>query len=189
MALIKFCPANDEEREALAEALEKFVETDEQLEWLKNRVQIRYPEWPGIRELRACFCSKFRPKDGLSIISAVQLDGIASEAMDASRLTGGAPLLIETGADPPISDPRSREIVAELSQAMPKMPSGARIGGRFEKQLLECLTAPGDRDPLPSPTPQVITSADVSRAVEELHRSQQAQKEFGQEADDGEKTR
>jgi hypothetical protein len=50
-----------------------------QVEWLVQRAVSLYAEWPGAREIRACFCSKFRPADGLSVGSTVYLDGIPSE--------------------------------------------------------------------------------------------------------------
>lgn len=78
MVLMKFFPAGDMERAVLAEAIEDFVETDEQLEWLRRQAHKLHDDWPGVRELRAIFCQRFKPKDGYSISSA-RLDGVQQE--------------------------------------------------------------------------------------------------------------
>ena len=59
----------------------RMASSEEEIEWLVDRMTISglYSEWPGPGEMRACFCSKFRPKDGISATSSVYPDGLPSE--------------------------------------------------------------------------------------------------------------
>lgn len=80
LALMKFFPAGDDcARAALIEMLGEMCETEDQVRWLVKRVRSLYSEWPGDCELRACYCSRFTPLDGIRVNSAVFLDGIPSE--------------------------------------------------------------------------------------------------------------
>jgi hypothetical protein len=49
----------------------RMVETEEQLAWLTERALELYPRWPGIGELRALYCSRYRPKDGIEAYSEI----------------------------------------------------------------------------------------------------------------------
>lgn len=54
--------------------------SDDQVTWLSYRLVQLYPQqWPGIAELRACFCKRFKPADGIQVNSAVY-DEFPSEA-------------------------------------------------------------------------------------------------------------
>jgi hypothetical protein len=64
---------------AVAEELPTIAATDEQLEWLIQRVTRLFNQWPGLSEIRAVYCSKFRPLDGVTVYSGVYPDGIPSE--------------------------------------------------------------------------------------------------------------
>jgi hypothetical protein len=79
LALMAFFPADADIRAALVWALLEMVETEEQLDWLVRRALRLYSKWPGIGEIRAIYCSKFKPKDGIEAYSTVYLDGIPSE--------------------------------------------------------------------------------------------------------------
>jgi hypothetical protein len=192
LTLMAYFPAGEDIRQELADAVTEFAETDEQLDWLGRQMQIRYPQWPGIRELRACFCSKFKPKDGISVFSAVfEVAGEHLEepprslAAPAMRLLKGASSPVEKevverprAKDPPITDPQSKQMIADLAAAIPKMPSAAPINDGFERTLSEVLTAPADREPLSGPTPQIITREDEASAVAQ-YRAEKSLRESG----------
>jgi len=175
LGTMKFFPSDPAVKLALVEFFGDIAENEDQVRWLVKRVRTLYHEWPGEHELRAAFCSKFRPKDGINAYSQVYLDGIPSEKASEPQLGPGRPAgLLEGPKDEhPITDERVKRRVSQLAAAMPKMPSAAPVGGAFEKRLKEAMTAPQDRPPLPPPTPQVITQADIDRAVAELHAAKQ----------------
>jgi hypothetical protein len=79
LALMAFFPGDPEVRGALIGILMEMVETEEQLDWLIGRALKLYARWPGVAELRALYCSRWKPKDGVETYSTVYQDGIPSE--------------------------------------------------------------------------------------------------------------
>jgi hypothetical protein len=79
MGGMKFFPSDPAARAAVVETVSEMAETEDQVRWLTRRMRILYAEWPGEAELRACFCSRFRPRDGITRYSSVFPDGIPSE--------------------------------------------------------------------------------------------------------------
>jgi hypothetical protein len=56
------------------------AETEEQILWVVQRMTAGlYEKWPGPLEMRAVYCSKFRPKDGVEAESTIYPNGIPSE--------------------------------------------------------------------------------------------------------------
>ncbi len=118
----------------------------DQVRWLVSRMTSGiYTEWPGPGELRACFCSKFKPADGIECHSSVYPDGIPSERTSQPWIAAAPPKLLEAGKDEPITDPRSQHGVDLLVRKSPRMPSGKPIGDEAEARFEEAISAPGDR--------------------------------------------
>jgi hypothetical protein len=65
-SLLKFFPADPEARATLRHLLEDLCESAEQAIWLCECVLSRWSEWQGPNELRALFCDRLPPKDGIS---------------------------------------------------------------------------------------------------------------------------
>jgi hypothetical protein len=84
LALMAFFPADPDIRAALVTVLLEMVETEEQMNWLVNRCLRLYGKWPGVAEIRAVYCSRWKPKDGLNTYSTVYIDGIPSEKAGAA---------------------------------------------------------------------------------------------------------
>lgn len=76
LKLMKYFPADEDACIELAKDLADMAQNEDQIEWCIKRVRNLYPEWPGIRELRAVFCSRFKPQDGINAYSTIYLDGI-----------------------------------------------------------------------------------------------------------------
>lgn len=79
MALMAFFPGDPDIRAALVSVFMDMVETDEQLDWLVNRALRLYGKWPGVAEIRALYCSRWKPKDGMETYSSIYPEGIPSE--------------------------------------------------------------------------------------------------------------
>ena len=90
LAVLKYFPANNEAvLLALAKLCGEMCDNETQISWLVGRMTSGlYEEWPGPREMRACFCAKFKPKDGINMHSSVYLDGIPSERASQKQLPG-----------------------------------------------------------------------------------------------------
>jgi hypothetical protein len=75
LALMAFFPGDPDTRAALISVLMQLVETEEQLEWLVERALKLYTRWPGVGELRALYCSRFKPRDGVEAYSEIYQSG------------------------------------------------------------------------------------------------------------------
>lgn len=91
LAIMKYFPGDVDARIGVAKQLACICATADQASWLVTRALALYAEWPGIHELRALYCSRFRPLDGIECVSTVYGDGIPADPALANPLaiTGG----------------------------------------------------------------------------------------------------
>ncbi len=89
LAALKFFPSDPNAQSGLVQIACEMANSNEQIDWLVARMLTLYNEWPGPREMRACFCSKHRPADGKECHSQVYFDGIPSEREETNRLILG----------------------------------------------------------------------------------------------------
>ena len=71
LTMLKFFPSDDEARLGIVLMIGRMAEKEEQVRWLVQRVLALYNEWPGPGEVRAVYCSRFRPEDGITAYSTV----------------------------------------------------------------------------------------------------------------------
>lgn len=79
LAMLKFFPADPEARTSIVGMVCEMADNDGQVDWLTRRMLVLYNEWPGPKELRALFCSRHKPSDGIEAKSEKFLEGIPSE--------------------------------------------------------------------------------------------------------------
>jgi hypothetical protein len=80
LSILKYFPSDPAARIAVARLAATMANDRNQIRWLITRMTSGlYSEWPGPGEMRACFCSRYKPKDGIDIGSSVYVDGIPSE--------------------------------------------------------------------------------------------------------------
>jgi hypothetical protein len=79
LALMAFFPGDADVRAALVSVFMEMIDTEEQLDWLVNRALRLYARWPGVAEMRALYCSRWKPKDGMETYSSIYPEGIPSE--------------------------------------------------------------------------------------------------------------
>jgi hypothetical protein len=126
MGAIPFFPADEDAQTAIANEIMAFCATVDQARWLVAKMIRTYTTWPGPREMRAAFCSKFRPQDGFEVGSAVYSDGVPTDRdQGAAQITG--PDLLSLPAPPARSEPVSEnpelaKVVHAVASAMPRMP-------------------------------------------------------------------
>lgn len=142
LRVLKFFPNDEHALVALVRMVGEMASTEDQVEWLVGRMTSGlYAEWPGPREVRAVFCSRFNPRDGINAYSTVYIDGIPSErpaiaAPMQKALPPGAMVTADESMD---------EAIQELAKAK-AMPSARVESTRFSRQLAEVLTAPAARE-------------------------------------------
>jgi hypothetical protein len=71
LSLMKFFPSDADFRGALVGLLREMCANDEQLEWLAQEMA-RRSEWPGPGQMRAIFCARFNPADGVYPVETVK---------------------------------------------------------------------------------------------------------------------
>ena len=64
-AVIPFFPKEEIGLHLVAEAMLKFVGTEQQLDWLMHKAIDTLSKYEGIPQLRGIFCSRFPPADGI----------------------------------------------------------------------------------------------------------------------------
>jgi hypothetical protein len=85
LTLLRYFPADPIARTALVREICDMADTEDQVRWLVTRMLKLYQVWPGLGEVRATFCSKFKPRDGIERYSEVYADGIPSERLISDR--------------------------------------------------------------------------------------------------------
>ena len=117
LSLMAFFPSDSDARSALIWALMQLAETQEQLEWLVERALKLYSRWPGVGELRALYCSRFKPRDGVEAYSEIYQRGFPHESPEPAP---PPPRVTITTAD--------REFEREIREAAERkrLPGGRR---------------------------------------------------------------
>jgi hypothetical protein len=149
--------ASDVARLAVARQLREFVCNPEELEWLVREAPLRYPAWPGIREIRAMYCARFRPRDGVVVASTVYEDGIIPGIVDPPHLIADSPrgTLISANASNAL-------MVRVLADAMPPP------------------AAPRKPPKSATPKPKLPTQEEIDRIKEEQRQNQKRDKAGGE---------
>jgi hypothetical protein len=153
IALMKFFPSSDSvARATVMLELISLCSKDEQAEWLSKRLTVLYTEWPGLRELRAVFCSKFEPRDKIEVTSADPrfIDGIPSENPVAewkptANLESGQRLL-PGEVEPFTVDPELEKLVSELAAKKVMPPIERRTKEEIERDLYRPRITQADID-------------------------------------------
>lgn len=139
---LKFFPGDAEARIGIAESLIEMASSEEQVRWLVKRLPKLFTEWPAMHEVRAVFCSKFKPADGVEVYSEVYLEGIPAEKEQRQYISAATPLQIEGSCDPVSEDPEMLALVQKVKEAhVARMPTvQVDVTIRHEENELAALT-------------------------------------------------
>ena len=192
LATLPFYRSEEAAHLAVVRIVGQMATNIDQVRWLVNRMTSGlYSEWPGPKELRACFCSKFKPADGIECGSSVYPDGIPSERASQEWISAPAPKLLEAAPpklleaakDEPITDPKIQKAVSDAARKMKAMPAGKPIGDERERRFREAITAPQDRPERPAPSEpmsldrRLELQSQIDRAVADLRARRSAETE------------
>lgn len=132
IALLPFFPASDPNaRAVIIEELGSICESDAHAQWLAVRMgQVFKAKWPGLGEMRALYCKRFKPVDGVEVGSEAFPDGFPSESELGPLQIKGLPAPLKALPTVPktreISEsPELRQMVVDLSESV-KMPEPRR---------------------------------------------------------------
>lgn len=74
-------PSDQDARLVILRTLAEMVRDEAALDWLITRAINLWNKWEGIRELRAIYCSRFTPRDGIESTSAIYTDGVPPDPL------------------------------------------------------------------------------------------------------------
>lgn len=177
LALLKFFPSDDFARTELLKLVCEMAGTNEQIDWLVKRCRNLWNTWEGPHELRAVFCSKYKPTDGIEAYSDLPrfLDGIPSERESQPLQLGSAPFLR-------IAAPPDNRAVADGLTASPTIQRTLSAMALSKDLNRVDRRAPKVPDiPMFPEGVQKITAEDIARVEREL-RDKKAREEAGLEA-------
>lgn len=118
---VKFFPSDAQARIGIAEQIAGMASNEDQVRWLVKRIPTLYREWPPMLEVRAVFCAKFRPLDGIEADSEVYTDGIPSESSSLRPQIAVPELRQLSGECVPVSsDPEMAKLIAKVAAANSK---------------------------------------------------------------------
>lgn len=121
LSVMKFFPSDPIARAEIMSILDRLVSTKHQLDWLVDTLINRVGEWPGPKEVRGVFCTKFPPADGIE--ADCSLGGFSSGELEGAGATASLswhqPKLLPSGVQPVLDDPVLVEMVEELNVALP----------------------------------------------------------------------
>ena len=102
LSILPFFPAEDYARLAIVRLVGAMAHNEAQVRWLIDVMTSgAYARWEGPSELRAVFCQKFKPKDGIECVSTIYLDGLTREQLNPGvRIAPEPPLLTGGSRDP-----------------------------------------------------------------------------------------
>jgi hypothetical protein len=176
IALMKFFPSSDTvARATVMLELIQMCSTDDQVEWLSKRLTVLYTEWPGLRELRAVFCSKFKPADKIEVNSADArfIDGIPSEqpAEEWKPALESGQRLLTGGTEEFSADPELDELIHQLATEKTLPAIQVRTKEEIERDLYQATNRTKRFEARERP-PQIISAEEVesARQMEMLRR-------------------
>jgi hypothetical protein len=177
LALLKFFPSEPEALAALAEIICKMTADERKAEWLIERALQVFDEWPGPKKLRALYCRRWKPADGVEAYTS-------DEERERWQNLPEPPTPWEKRIEAPkalqLEGPRvplDFEFEAGFNKLYEKtqMPgprplpaAERRRKAQFDRVLEAVLIPPEQRTepPVPpAPTPQVFNLADIEEAV------------------------
>ena len=134
-----------------------------QARWIVNRMTSGlYSQWPGVAEMRACYCSRYRPKDGIEAYSTVFPDGLPPEP-------GGFAEAIR------ISEPKPKAVAGNVVSAAPSLSQFVTDLAYMKRVESGYSKPPADLPVNRITEKNAITQADIDRAVSELRNRRTAE--------------
>ncbi len=172
LAALRYFPADGGARVTIMQLFERMVTDQRQLDWLTSTLIDRVGKYQGTDQLRAVFCTRFKPKDGIeaNLSPDCPLYRSAEECEQAEKLRGAV-------------DPRhSIAAVQGLQLAAPAISDEEAVANveRFDSTVRQLAAARTMPDPKSEPqrtgetqdgtgpsltSVRPITEADVDRAM------------------------
>jgi hypothetical protein len=111
LAILPFYPSEPGARLAVVRMVGDMAHNEEQVRWLVSAMTSgAFSKWEGPGELRAVFCMKFRPRDGIECASAIYPDGMTREQLNPGMKALPAAPVLRLAAGEVSADAEANEI-------------------------------------------------------------------------------
>jgi hypothetical protein len=181
LAMLKYFPSGEDALIAVAKMIGRMATSEDQVKWLVGRTLDLHNEWPGPLELRAIFCSRWRPADRKEAYSAIYIGGIPPEKPSIPALPSPALPALPPGHVASFDD-EADEMIRQLSEACdmnrstrPRLPFGKASPTEPPREPLNTA---------PNPNFKPITEADIQRAVEDMRNKRALAELHGESSTD-----
>jgi hypothetical protein len=124
LRVLRFFPGDEFSMNAIVRLCGSMCADEGQVRWLVDRMTSGiYQEWPGIAEMRACFCARYKPKDGIDAYSSVYPDGWPPDPTAPPRIAAPEFKALPPGKETP--DPELEALTRQLVEQC-RMPPKRR---------------------------------------------------------------
>jgi hypothetical protein len=188
LRVLRYFPNDESVMDAIVRLCGSMCASEEQVRWLVDRMTSGiYSEWPGIAEMRGCFCGRFRPADGINAYSEIYPDGLPPDPTAPPRIAAPVLKALPSGHEV-TTDPELEASIQKLAEKV-KPPAPHPAITQFARMLKEIVTPPERREPVgpigPNPNFKPVTQADIDRAVAENHAKREREKNRKEPEADG----
>jgi hypothetical protein len=132
LAAIPYYPREESARMAVLDALMRFVAGPSELRWLVRTAIDVMDKWEGVAQLRALYCTRFRPADGIEGV-ACTLPGFRPEDMESAffrrQIEESERRALPSPEDTKIT-PEEREQIAALQRRIEERTKGRSGTGK-----------------------------------------------------------
>lgn len=177
LRVMPFFPNDTNVMAALLRLVGNMCHSEQQVRWLVARMTSGiYSNWPGDREMRAVFCFRYKPKDGIEAYSGVYPDGLPPDPTAPPRIEAPTYKALPPGheltADPEL------EVAIHRAAKLKSMPPARELwSDQFAKMLRNVVTAPQDRPVMPAYEPiSAERRAEIQAQIEEAVQRNRAAK-------------
>ena len=163
----EFFPSESGARTAVGAVIRGMCGSATEALWLVERMGRLFKRWPGTRDMRLVYCSKYRPLDGFELVGGTTAypDGIPSESEAAERAALGP---AEGKYLPAPLEPASR--AESLRNTVTDLAAAKRIGSKPGSRVRDIPIFPVGA--------KTVTQADIEAAVS-ANREKVAKNELG----------
>lgn len=171
LRMLPYFPADEFVMNALVKLVGDMCQTEDRVQWLVNRMTSGiYDRWPGPHEMRAVYCFRYPPKDGVSAFSTVYPDGLPKDPTAPRRIEAPQHLELPPGAV--VSADKTLDAAVVAAADVVKMPTvRGEAADRFSRILKEIVTPPQDRPMRPAPEPMTeLRRAELQAQIDEVLR-------------------
>lgn len=134
LTIVSFFPSEPLKQALIMRFFQQLVGTNEQLEWLVS--VLLTVDWPGPAQVRALFCTRFPPADGIKEGEQCRLSGFTPNDCEAHRSIAAPDLKLLSAPEKGVA--LDAELIADMNrlEAKCKLQAARERGKRSTKKYV-----------------------------------------------------